>query len=451
MNARNANTPRSDGQAAGWSTTHRGVDRALRAVAVVYLVAIAALVAVYKESVIEVFARNPFFAAYGALVSGYILSRFLLSLLYRDAHLQGLEPHVAVVVPAFNEEAAIYASIEALLALDYPADKLDVVVVDDGSTDGTAKEIERARAGSDGRVRAIQFEHNRGKRAAMARGIRETTAEIIAFVDSDSVLEPEALRKLVQRFADARVGAACGHADVLNPRESLVTRMQAVRYYVAFRVVKAAESVFGAVTCCSGCFAAYRREAIVPHLSVWEHQRFMGAPATVGDDRSLTNVVLRDWRVVYEARAISHTIVPATLRGFLRQQTRWKRSWTRESLIVARFIWRKNPVAAVATYAAVLLPLVAPIAAVRALLWLPLHGAGAPLIYLAGLYSLALMYGLYYAARHRPTDALWLWGVAFVFFYLVFLLWQTYYAAITANRTTWGTRAATHALPEGSA
>jgi hyaluronan synthase len=438
-----------DGEAARRPAAQRLMDRGLRAVAVLYLVAIAALVAVYKSSVISVFARNPFFAVYGALVSTYILSRFLLSLFYRGVRDQGIQPHAAVVVPAFNEEAAIYASIEALLALDYPASRLDVVVVNDGSTDGTASEIERARAQSGGRVRAIHFERNRGKRAAMAEGMRATKAEIIAFVDSDSVLEPAALRTLVQRFADGRIGAVCGHAEVLNPRDSLLTRMQAVRYYVAFRVVKAAESVFGAVTCCSGCFAAYRRVAIMPHLPAWEHQRFMGAPATVGDDRSLTNMVLRDWRVVYEARAISHTIVPTTLRGFLRQQIRWKRSWTRESLIVSRFIWRKNPAAALATYAGVLLPLVAPVAAMRALLWLPVHGNGAPLIYLAGLYALALMYGLYYAARHNPTDALWLWGVAFVFFYLVFLLWQTYYAVATANRTTWGTRPSTHALEAG--
>jgi hyaluronan synthase len=450
MNAGDYNAQADQGDA-GWPAAHTRLDRALRALALVYLVAIAALVTVYKASVIGLFAHNPFFAVYGSLVTTYILSRFLLSLFYRATYIEGLEPHAAVVVPAFNEEEAIYASIEALLALDYPPEKLDVVVVNDGSTDGTAKEIERAKAESDGRVRAIHFEHNQGKRAAMARGIRATTAEIIAFVDSDSVLEPAALRTLVQRFADARVGAACGHAEVLNPRDSLLTRMQAVRYYVAFRVIKAAESVFGAVTCCSGCFAAYRRVAIMPHLPAWEHQRFMGAPATVGDDRSLTNVVLRDWRIVYEAHAISQTIVPTKLRGFLRQQIRWKRSWTRESLIVARFIWRKNPAAALATYAGILLPLVAPIAAMRALLWLPVHGNGAPLVYLAGLFALALMYGLYYAVRHSPTDTLWLWGVAFVFFYLAFMLWQTYYAVATANRTTWGTRPSTHALTEGGA
>ena len=106
----------------------------------------------------------------------------------------------------------------------------------------------------------------------MAAGIRATTAEVIVFVDSDSSVEPDALKLLVQPLADPRVGAVCGHADVLNVRESWITRMQAVRYFVAFRVVKAAESVFGAVTCCSGCFSAYRREAILPRLEWWESQ-----------------------------------------------------------------------------------------------------------------------------------------------------------------------------------
>jgi hyaluronan synthase len=96
----------------------------------------------------------------------------------------------------------------------------------------------------------------------MAAGIRATSAEVVAFVDSDSVLEPDALRRLVQAFAHPRVGAVCGHADVLNVGEIWLTKMHAVRYFVAFRIVKAAESVFGAVTCCSGCCSAYRRDAI---------------------------------------------------------------------------------------------------------------------------------------------------------------------------------------------
>ena len=93
------------------------------------------------------------------------------------------------------------------------------------------------------------------------------------------------------------MGAIAGHAEVQNSRESWIARMQAVRYFVAFRVCKAAESIFGAVTCCSGCFSAYRREAIAPVLERWENQRFLGRPATYGDDRSLTNFVLRTWDV----------------------------------------------------------------------------------------------------------------------------------------------------------
>ncbi|MEA2169866.1 MAG: hyaluronan synthase [Solirubrobacteraceae bacterium] len=420
------------------------LDIILRGLAGIYLVLLIAAVIAYKGAFVEVVTLDPFFGIYGIVVVTYILSRFVISLFYRSHRDAGLEPHIAVVMPAFNEEAAIATSIEAILALEYPEDKLDVVVVNDGSTDGTAAEMDVVEAAARGRVTTIHFPENRGKRAAMAAGIRTTTADIVAFVDSDSVLEPGALRALAQGFADDRVGAVCGHADVLNVGESLLTRMQAVRYFVAFKVIKAAESVFSAVTCCSGCFAAYRRSAIAPHLDEWEHQTFLGAPATFGDDRSLTNYVLRDWRVTYEASAVSHTIVPATFKQFLVQQVRWKRSWTRESLIVGRFVWRKHPAAAAATYVGVILPLLAPLAALRALLYQPLvAGGGLPILYVLGIYAVALIYGLYYALRHQRYDTMWIWGVVFVFFYLAFLVWQTYYAMLTANRTTWGTRPST--------
>jgi hyaluronan synthase len=300
-------------------------------------------------------------------------------------------------------------------------------------------------------VRVIDLGTNQGKRAAMAAGIRATEADIIAFVDSDSVLEPDALRILVQSFADRRVGAVCGHADVLNVRETWLTRMQAVRYFVAFRVVKAAESIFSCVTCCSGCFSAYRRGAILPHLQWWEHQTFLGKPSTFGDDRSLTNCVLRDWKVRYEARAVSHTLVPASFKQFMTQQLRWKRSWTRESLIVARFIWRKNPIAALSIYIGMVLPLIAPIVAVRTTVYLPLaQGAGLPAVYLLGVYAMAVAYGLYYIIARSRYDGLWIYGVVFCFFYLFFLLWQTYWAIATARSASWGTRAATAGMEGGS-
>ena len=420
----------------------RLTDHLARAFAVVYLCALLAGVVAFKAAFAGIISVDPLFGVYGIVVCAYIVSRFAFSMFYRPSADHGLEPRVAIVMPAFNEEAAIADSLTSLLQLDYPAAKLQIVAVNDGSTDDTLARMRAVAGGADGRVQVIDLGRNCGKRAAMAAGIRATDADIVAFVDSDSVLEPDAMRRLVQGFHDPRVGAICGHADVLNLHDTWLTKMQAVRYFVAFKVAKAAESVFGCVTCCSGCFSAYRREAVLPHLEWWESQRFLGVESTFGDDRSLTNCVLRSWKVRYESRAVSHTIVPETFRSFMTQQVRWKRSWTRESLILASFMWRKNPVAALAAYVGMILPLIAPIVAVRAIVWSPITGA-TPLVYLAGVYAMAVAYGLYYTARRPRYSGIWVYGIVFCFFYLVFLLWQTYYAILTARTAAWGTRPAT--------
>jgi hyaluronan synthase len=396
---------------------------------------------------------QPVFLFYFLLYNTYTLSLVILSARQVRRRVAGhfvedldlidrgdLTKPLTMIVPAFNEEVTIVDSDTNLVHCDYP--RHEIVVINDGSSDRTLAEIWRV-ARANPRVQVIDFPANRGKRAAMAAGIRATSADVIAFVDSDCELEPDALRIIVQGFADEKVGAIAGHANVLNVEESWLTRMQAVRYFVAFKVNKAAESVFNVVTCCSGCFSVYRRAAIMPRLDWWEHQTFLGAPSTFGDDRSLTNCVLRKWKVKYESRAVSHTIVPATFRKFMVQQLRWKRSWTRESLIVGSFVWKKNPLGSAAVYVGIALPLVAPVTAVRAVVFQPvIQGAGAPFIYLAGIYMMALAYGLYYALRHSRYDALWIWGVVFCFFYLAFLLWQTYYAMLTTRSSSWGTRGA---------
>ncbi|HEY7830847.1 MAG TPA: glycosyltransferase [Solirubrobacteraceae bacterium] len=426
------------------------MNRFLKGLTGLYMVGLIVAVLSYKAAFVDVMFSNVFFGIYSVAVASYILSRFLFSLFYRSRPDAGVQPQIAIIMPGFNEQEAIAASLRSLLALDYPEDKLELVAINDGSTDDTLAEMQRVALESGGRVRVIDFPRNRGKRAAMAAGIRATSAEVVAFVDSDSVVEPDGLHWLVQPFANARVGAVCGHANVLNTTDSWLTRMQAVRYFVAFRVVKAAESVFGAVTCCSGCFSAYRREAILPRLEWWEQQTFLGVESTFGDDRSLTNCVLRDWKILYEKRAVSHTIVPVTFREFIIQQTRWKRSWTRESLLVGKFIWRKHPVAAFFTYMSIVLPLVAPIAALHAVVWAPLvHHAGLPLIYLAGIYALALVYSLYYLLFQERYDLLWLYGILFAFLYLAVMLWQTYYAIATCRTSAWGTRPATAGMSGG--
>jgi hyaluronan synthase len=418
----------------------RGATRMLQLICVVYAAALLYWVWIAKDSGLAALLEDPLFYGYSILVSFYVVTRFVLAPFYRPRADTGYRPTCSIVIPAFNEEACVEATIDACLLSDYPADRLEVVVVDDGSSDATWEHMLAARERHPGVV-CVRFPQNRGKRDAMAEGIRRSSGEICIFIDSDSVVEPNGLALLVADFADERVGAVVGHADVLNKTANWLTRMQQVRYYVAFRVIKGCESLFGAVTCASGCFSAYRRTALLEVLERWETQRFLGRRATFGDDRALTNYVLRHWRITYQSQARSHTLVPEKLRVFGVQQLRWKKSWLRESLHVSSFIWRKNPIAALLTYLGCLFPWVAPIVVLHSV-WFRAVSVGSPLFYLVGAYVMAVLYSLYYAISRRSP--LWWHGVSFVAIYMVFLVWQTYYALATIRNTSWGTRASTH-------
>src|SRR5205823_451207 len=155
-------------------------------------------------------------------------------------------------------------------------------------------------------------------------------------------VEPEGFYRIVQPFVDKRVGAVAGHTNVIIEQDNFISKMEAVRYFVSQRVMKAAESIFYAVTCCPGPFSAYRRDAVMNVLPAWENQQFCGTKATFGDDRSLTNFILRDYRVLYHAGARVATYTPSRWAVFFRQQLRWKKSWFRENWIAIRFMWKKH-------------------------------------------------------------------------------------------------------------
>src|SRR5918911_287318 len=124
---------------------------------VVYLVVLLTAIIAYKAVFVEMIAVEPLFCIYGLVVCAYIVTRFGLSLLYRPAPDAGLEPHVAIVMPGFNEQDAIAGSLRSLLALEYPAAKLEIVAVNDGSTDGTLAEMEAVAAEAGGRVQVIDL------------------------------------------------------------------------------------------------------------------------------------------------------------------------------------------------------------------------------------------------------------------------------------------------------
>ena len=414
----------------------------LRVLVVVYGVAILGFIWLTKDLTFATLTRDPIFAGYSITVVIYVLGRFVGALFYRPVPDVGYRPTVTVIVPAFNEEEGIIGTIRSCLEVDYPRELLEVIVVNDGSSDRTWERILEAKARWP-EVYAVDLGRNYGKRGAMAEGIRRARGEILCFVDSDSYLKRDAVVAIVQPFVDRRVGTVVGHAYVRNAMTNWITKMQQVRYYSAFRVIKSMESLLsGTVTCASGCCAAYRTSVILPLLDNWEFQTFLGRPATFGDDRALTNRVLTTHRVVYQSTAQADTVAPDSLRTFFRQQLRWKKSWLRESLWVVRLFWRKNPLAALFTYASIVFPFMAPFVVLHAVAGRLLGGSASGLwFYLIGTYAMALLYSLYYA--YKRHDGLWHHGMSFVLLYMTVLVFQTYWGMLTMRDTRWGTRAST--------
>jgi hyaluronan synthase len=375
---------------------------------------------------------------YSLLVASYLISRFVFASFYRRPKPLDTLPPITVVAPVFNEREHVGRMITQVMESAYPAELLQFIVINDGSTDGTEKSIEEA-CRKYPEVEVITFPKSLGKRHGMSAGADRARGDFIVFIDSDSFLDPDALKNIVKPFADPEIAAVTGHCDVENAWTNVLTRMQAVRYYVAFKIMKAAESVFDSVTCLSGPLAAYRKDVFMSVREAWLNQTFFGKPATFGDDRSLTNSLLElGYKVVYEDDSRTTTIVPDDHRTFLRQQMRWKRSWFRETLRGMGFMWKRPPLMSISFYLGFILPLLGPAVVVRSLLYVPMTQHRSPLIYIMGVFLMSCLLSCAYLFLKRSR--LWFYGILFCFYYMFVLIWQLPWAVLTFSRTLWGTR-----------
>jgi len=385
---------------------------------------------------------------YSIIAAVFLISRYLFGALYRDVP---VDPHytpgVSIIIPCFNEEQWIRRTVLSCINQDYPVDKLEVIVVDDQSTDRSVEEIQKVidlvhkeaeRFKVKDRLKLHVLPVNGGKREALVKGVEMAKHPLVVFVDSDSFLEYSAIRHLVQPFKDPQMGGVAGRTDVENKFTNSVTKLQTVRYYIAFRIMKAAESYFDSVTCLSGPLSCYRKDLVLKHKDAWLTQKFLGHPATFGDDRSMTNYILQTHRTGYQDKAICSTIVPSDMGVFLKQQMRWKRSWLRESLRAGGFIWRKEPFMALFFYIGLIVPIAAPVIVLHNLLYVPLVHGIFPGTFLMGLLLMALLMSFAHLLFRRSR--LWIFGIVFCIFYELVLLWQMPVAWVTFWKSTWGTR-----------
>ena len=220
-----------------------------------------------------------------------------------------LSPAVSIVVPAFNEAVGIERAVRSLAASEYP--EFEVVVVDDGSSDGTADLVDQLGLPGVSVVR----QPNAGKPAALNRGIEESRHEIVVMVDADTVFEPMTLRNLVQPFRSSGVGAVSGNTKVGN-RRGLLGRWQHIEYVMGFNLDRRLFDVLRCMPTVPGAVGAFRRRALTDVGGV--------SGATLAEDTDLTLAIGRaGWRVVYAEEARAWTEAPATLRLLWRQRYRW--------------------------------------------------------------------------------------------------------------------------------
>lgn len=264
---------------------------------------------------------------------------------HRRSRARKHEMKALAIVPVYNEEPErLRLCLEALAQQKYP--NLHVAVVDDGSPNLKELEPLYKEYAKHPHFTVHRLSKNQGKRRAQHYAWLKHRAEkyeVYVTVDSDTAIDEMSMYHLMAGFTDDKVGAVTGFVSVYNRNINWLTYLIHLRYWYAFHVERAAQSLFKVVTCCSGPLAAYRADVTDKLFDKYVSQRFLGKECTYGDDRHLTNLILEaGYKAVYEPHAQAETHVPETVPQYLKQQIRWNKSFYREMLWTFKFTHRHH-------------------------------------------------------------------------------------------------------------
>ena len=368
------------------------------------------------------------------MVAVVFLARRHVRTLRSDAPDPGFTPPVSIVVPAFNEAVGIEQAVRSLDAGDYP--DFEIVVVDDGSTDGTSEIVERL--GLD-RVRLVR-QANAGKPAALNAGVMAARHDLIVTVDGDTVFEPGTLRALVQPFRSADVGAVSGNTKVGN-RRGLLGRWQHIEYVMGFNLDRRLYDVLRCMPTVPGAIGAFRRAAIVDIGGV--------SGATLAEDTDITIAIGRaGWRVVYAEGARAWTEAPASLSALWRQRYRWSYGtmqavWKHKGAVLRSDQRRIGLIGLpYLVFFQIALPLLAPLIDVFAIYGLLFLDPLPVLAYWVGFNLLNLALGWYaFRLDHESPRSLWAMPLQqFVYRQLMYLVViESLISALAGTRIRWQT------------
>ena len=353
-------------------------------------------------------------------------------------------PSCVVIVPAYNEGKQIYHTLKSILNSDYPAEKLEIITVNDGSADDTLDWMKKVSEETNGRIKVLDLPENKGKRNAIFQGVMKSNAEIFITVDSDSELLPDTIRKLIAPFpADEKIGAVAGNIRVLNLNEGLIPHMLDVSFVFGFEFTRSAQSVIKTVLCTPGALSAYRKDLLLPWLPGWVHETFMGKPANIGEDRAISNLVLKHgYDIVFQRNAVAFTKVPVTYFCLCRMFIRWARSNFRENFSMMKFAfcqynwnWIGMQINLIMQFVWMFTPMCFIVTALYCI-------ATDALAFFYSVITVITLWStipaFFYACRYSKNESLW--SYVYGIFNFIALSWVAPYSLFTIHKSGWLTR-----------
>jgi hyaluronan synthase len=258
-------------------------------------------------------------------------------------------------------------------------------------------------------------------------------------------VKKDTVRNLVSPFiTNENCGAVAGNVLVLNNKKAILPKMLNVSFVMSFEFARSAESVLGSVLCTPGALAAYRSEAVYECLPEWINQTFMGQPSDIGEDRAMTNMILKQGRqVLFQRNSYVLTNVPESYTGLYKMFIRWGRSNVRENLMMAKYVFKDfRKGSKLGTRILFLDQSLKIVMAYPFVLFMLFFIAVHPILFfgstLLSIMIVSSFSALFYAKRHSISESFWAYSYSILFTFGLF--WITPYAIATANKSGWLTR-----------
>ncbi len=347
-------------------------------------------------------------------------------------------PGVTIIVPVYNEGDHVLQTARSFSQLDYPRDSLNIIFIDDCSSDDTYEYLLQV-AQTWNWMNVRRNERNMGKRLGIKAAVLDIDTELVLSVDSDVIVESDALKGLVRHMLATGVDAVGGCVFVSNANETWLSKMQAVKYWVGYQFLKNLENAFDHVMCLSGCLTLYKRSALLAVDKDVENRTFLGDEVKYGEDRFLTRKLVErgfKTRLCFDARC--YTKAPPKISGYLSQQLRWRRSNSIDFITALPHLGKFHPLVLVHYISISLLLFFYPLFLVSQVMRL---GFVIPMFehaLVVTIFAVAYEFNKNKLPKFAQTSGIWFLAIVLVF--PIMYLTMTPLGLATLGTTSWETR-----------